>query len=138
MRRSGKFGAEDRPSLSSLYVAGIAPLSFSYEPGAYCRRSIGRPIGGRKMIVDLASRDWREGKIREWLLLLLRFAITREVADRSAVQTLASELDCVGLSSSAPSFFRRTSQEVCAAVLTANRPDRRRPLKTRIYCRHRV
>ena len=77
------------------------------------------------MIVERASRDWREKKIREWQLLLLRFAITREAADSSAVQALAEELDSVGLwwQPTAPSFFRRTSQEVCAAIQAAGAPQ---------------
>lgn len=65
--------------------------------------------------------DWRDRKIREWLLLLLRYAVTREAADRFAVLALADELDSVGVwwRPSAPSFFRRTSREVCAAIETA-------------------
>jgi hypothetical protein len=73
------------------------------------------------MILDATSRNWREKEIREWLLLLLRFAITREPADRTAVQSLAYELDKLGLSSTAPTFFRRTSEEVCAAIRAPRR-----------------
>lgn len=62
--------------------------------------------------------DWRDRKIREWLLVLLRFAVTRDLVDRSAALALADELDAIGLCwrPAAPSFFRRTSQEVCAAI----------------------
>jgi hypothetical protein len=77
------------------------------------------------MIVDFGSRDWRDKEIREWLLLLLRFAITREPADHTAVDALAKELDSVGLWSrpAAPSFFRRTSHEICAAIQAADGPQ---------------
>jgi len=84
------------------------------------------------MIVDIVSRNWREKKIRDWLLLLLRYAITCEAADRSAAQTFAHELDCVGLSSAAPSFFRRATQEICAALLTADRPQQAEVLRKHI------
>ena len=72
----------------------------------------------RKMTAEPSSRDWRDRKIREWLLLLLRFAVTREPADRFAVLSLAEELDSVGpwWRPAAPSFFQRTSEEVCAAI----------------------
>jgi hypothetical protein len=57
--------------------------------------------------------------IREWLLLLLRFAITREPADATAVVSIASDLDSLGLQPQqlAPTFFRRTSAEVCNAIV---------------------
>jgi len=76
------------------------------------------------MIVDPASQDWRDKKIREWQLLLLRFAIMREPADRSAVSAFAEELDSVGFSwrPATPSFFRRTSEEVCAAIKAEDTP----------------
>src|SRR5262249_2826261 len=70
------------------------------------------------------SQDWRERKIREWLLLLLRFAVTREIADRSMVSAAADELDSIGgrRRSDAPSFFQRTSRQVCDAILAADDP----------------
>ena len=69
--------------------------------------------------------DWRAARIREWLLLLLRFAVTREAKDRAAVYAMADEIDSVGLSwrPAAPSFFRRTSHELCEAIL-GNEPNR--------------
>jgi hypothetical protein len=65
------------------------------------------------------SEDWRERNIREWLLLILRFAITREPRDRFAVYAMADELDAVGLNwrPAAPRFFARTAGEVCDAIL---------------------
>jgi len=77
------------------------------------------------MIVDPTSRDWRDKKIREWQLRLLRFAITRESADQTAVLADAEELDSVGLwwRPTAPSFFGRTSEEVCAAIQAAGAPQ---------------
>lgn len=71
------------------------------------------------MVTRLDLHDWRDRKIREWLLLLLRFALTRELSDQSAALAMADELDAVGgrWSAAAPSFFRRTSREVCDAIL---------------------
>ena len=76
------------------------------------------------MIVDPTSRDWRDKKIREWQLLLLRFAITREPADQTAVLAHAEELDSVGVwwRPAGPSFFRRTSDEVCRAIKASGVP----------------
>jgi hypothetical protein len=63
--------------------------------------------------------DWRDRKVREWLLLLLRFAITREPSDRSAALAMADELDSLGVRwrPAAPRFFLTTSSEVCAAIV---------------------
>jgi hypothetical protein len=57
--------------------------------------------------------------VRAWLLLLLRFAVTREPADQSAALAMADELDSSGVRSrpAAPSFFVRASTEVCEAIL---------------------
>jgi hypothetical protein len=73
-------------------------------------------------MVELGSPDWHDRKVREWLLLLLRFAVTRERSDQSAVLAMADELDSSdgGWRPASPSFFLRTSNEVCAAILTVN------------------
>jgi hypothetical protein len=63
--------------------------------------------------------DWRERKIREWLLLMLRLAITRELRDRCAVFAMAGELDALGRywRPTPPRFFARTAGEVYDAIL---------------------
>jgi hypothetical protein len=50
--------------------------------------------------------------------LLLRFAITRDSLDAGAVLVVAHDIDTLGVQpgQSAPSFFRRTSDEVCKAI----------------------
>jgi hypothetical protein len=58
--------------------------------------------------------------VREWLLLLLRFAVTRQPADRSAVCAMAEQLDSLGTRrppDAAPRFFRPTSEEICQAIV---------------------
>src|SRR5687767_13477966 len=66
-----------------------------------------------------AIQDWRDRKVRQWLLLLLRFAISRELSDRSSALAMADELDSLGARwrPSAPGFFLRTSEQVCQAIL---------------------
>ena len=73
------------------------------------------------MVAEINAHDSCDGKIREWLLLLLRFAITREPADWSAALAMADELDSRDprWRPAAPSFFLRTSNEVCEAILAA-------------------
>jgi hypothetical protein len=67
------------------------------------------------MGAPFGSDALQERKIRDWLLLLLRFAVTRESGDRLAVLTAAHELDASG--PAAPRFFNRTTKEVCEAIL---------------------
>jgi hypothetical protein len=83
---------------------------------------------------QLGSQDWRASRIREWLLLLLRFAITRDPKDEAAVIAMADEMDALGLQwrPSAPSFFRRTSSEVCKMVIALDDPRRATILKRHI------
>jgi hypothetical protein len=71
------------------------------------------------MGAETASHDWRDRKVQEWLLLLLRFAVTREPSDRSAVLAMADELDSLGARwrPAAPTYFARTSNEVCELIL---------------------
>ena len=59
------------------------------------------------------------GLLRAWHLAILRFALTRENADRLGVFAIANEIDRLGrLGDIRPdfSFFRRTSAELCAAI----------------------
>jgi hypothetical protein len=74
------------------------------------------------MDAETGSHDWRGRKLREWLLLLLRFAVTREPSDRSAVLAMADELDSLGTRwrPVAPTFFLRTSFAICEAILGFN------------------
>jgi hypothetical protein len=79
-------------------------------------------------------QDWRDWKVREWLLLLLRFAITTDIRDQMAALAMAEEIDASGMRwrPSGPSFFSRSSQAVCAAILDMDNPGRRAVLKAHI------
>ena len=81
-------------------------------------RSQGGRLTSAKMVAEFGSHDWRDRKVREWLLLLLRFAITREPSHQWAALAMADELDSVGMRwrPAAPHFFLRTSGEVCEAI----------------------
>lgn len=81
-----------------------------------------------------SPQDWRAARIREWLLLLLRFAITRDAKDEAAALAVADEIDALGLHwrPSAPSFFRRTCREVCRAIAVPDDPKRAALLKQHI------
>jgi hypothetical protein len=80
------------------------------------------------------SEDWRAGRIREWLLLLLRFAITCDPNDKAAALALADEVDGLGQQwhQSAPRFFRRTTEEVCNAIIAPHNSRRTSVLKRHI------
>jgi hypothetical protein len=86
------------------------------------------------MVAASGSEYWCEQKIREWLLLLLRFAITREPSDRSAVLSVAYELDAPRRRSdpSTLCFSVRTSDEVCNAILGPDEERARAVLRTHL------
>jgi hypothetical protein len=70
----------------------------------------------------MASQDSAElhvRTLRAWHLAILRFAVTRDNADRLAVFAVAREIDGLGRSRQTPSFgfFRKTSSELCAAII---------------------
>lgn len=77
------------------------------------------------------AQDWAARQVREWLLLILRFAVTTDPKDLSATLALADEIDARGLEwrPSAPSFFRRTTNDVCRAITALDDPKRAAILK---------
>jgi hypothetical protein len=58
-------------------------------------------------------------RIREWLLGILRFAVTLEQCDRAAVMCLAAKMDRLGASTtqSGFSYFTRTSTKLCDCII---------------------
>jgi hypothetical protein len=61
--------------------------------------------------------------LRAWQLAILRFAVTLDNADRLAVLMIAAEIDGLGPRHDGKpdfTFFRRTSAELCAAILRPN------------------
>src|ERR1700682_6195381 len=75
------------------------------------------------MSLNLPGAEWRAKTLRAWQLAMLRFAVTLDNADRLAVMAIANEIDRLGPPQDGKpefSFFRRTSAELCAALLRPN------------------
>jgi hypothetical protein len=73
------------------------------------------------MSLSVPGAEWRAKTLRAWQLAILRFAVTLDNADRLAVLAIAGEIDRLGHDSKPDfSFFRRTSAELCAAIVTPN------------------
>src|SRR5664279_2205053 len=75
------------------------------------------------MSPNVSESDWNARTVRAWQLAILRFAVTLDNADRLAVMAIASEIDRMGPEQDGKpdfSFFRRTSAELCAAILQPN------------------
>ena len=69
------------------------------------------------------GKEWHAKTLRAWQLAILRFAVTLDNADRLAVMAIASEIDRLGPEQDGKpdfGFFRRTSAELCAAILQPN------------------
>lgn len=69
--------------------------------------------------------EWYAKTLRAWQLAILRFAVTLDNADRLAVLMIASEMDRLDPRQEGNPdfrFFRRTSAELCAAILRPNEP----------------
>jgi hypothetical protein len=75
------------------------------------------------MSSSVPGTEWRARTLRAWQLAMLRFAVTLDNADRLAVMAIASEIDRLGPQHDGKpdfGFFRRTSAELCAAILQPN------------------
>jgi hypothetical protein len=86
------------------------------------------------MSESIARDELRVRKVREWLLALLRFAITLEPADRSAVMSFANEMDLGPLEPprSSAGFFLRETAKICSAIVAVDGPKRASVLKGHI------
>lgn len=69
------------------------------------------------------AMEWYAGTLRAWHLAILRYAVTRDSADRLAVFRIALEIDSLEPRQDDRAdfdFFRRTSVELCTAILQPN------------------
>jgi hypothetical protein len=85
------------------------------------------------MIMEAPRAAWHAKTLRAWQLAILRFAVTLDDADRSAVIAIASEIDRLGPRHGGKTdfgYFHRTSAELCAAIL---RPNELSPALLRQY-----
>jgi hypothetical protein len=72
-----------------------------------------------------ATRDEVQAKkVGDWLLAILRFAVTLEQSDRTVVMTMAEKLDGAEYRFGSESFcfFAKTSSELCGAIVDRNDP----------------
>jgi len=78
------------------------------------------------MSVRLDDAEWRDRKIRDWLLAIVRFALTLDASDRQAVLAMAQEMDGLGYLPGRASFryFVRTSAAACGAIAHREDPGR--------------
>lgn len=77
------------------------------------------------MSSNVRGMEWYAKTLRAWQLAILRFAVTLDNADRLAVLMIASEMDRLDPRQEGNPdfrFFRRTSAELCAAILRPNEP----------------
>jgi hypothetical protein len=77
------------------------------------------------MSLNVHGVDWHAKTVRAWQLAVLRFAATLDNADRLAVLAIANEIDKLHPrhdGKSAFDFFRRTSAQLCAAILARDEP----------------
>jgi hypothetical protein len=120
----GRPAAAEPTGVYEIPMSYRANLSrFPMCKGAMAGGAVASPIHpSSTMARELRSPDSTELLVREWLLLLLRFAITRQPSDRSAVCAMAEQLDSPGqqVRPSAFRFFRRTSEEVCRAIVAGD------------------
>lgn len=72
---------------------------------------------------DVLARDER---VQDWLLAILRFAVTLQQADRAVVLAMAKDMDQSGsgVASTTFAFFTRTSAELCGAIADRDDPKR--------------
>jgi hypothetical protein len=75
---------------------------------------------------DMSDMFAQDKWVRDWLLAILRFAMTLEQADRAVVLAMAKDMDRSGLrvASTAFGFFARTSTEFCDAIADRHDPER--------------
>jgi hypothetical protein len=77
--------------------------------------------------------EWRSERIRNWLLAILRFAVTQDDPDRMCVLEMARKLDRQEPDGDPSfSFFARTSVEICNAIV-ANDDARRQAVLNRHF-----
>jgi hypothetical protein len=114
--------------LWNSYFTAVKSISFSYGWRLHLLhrgRDLGRRLTNGTMIAQFCSHDWRDRKVREWLLLLLRLAVTREATDQVTALAMADQLDSLGIGwkRAKPSFFVKTSIEVSNAILAVRDGD---------------
>ena len=83
-------------------------------------------LGPYGLISDSSATIEESRRIREWLLGILRFAVTLERPDQAAVICLAVEMDRLGATTTQSrfSYFTRTSIKLCYCILATHDLDK--------------
>lgn len=83
------------------------------------------PAGDSAPVGNAADEARQAENVRDWLLAILRYAVTLEQSDRAAVTTIAQDLDGAGSRRGRTGFcfFSRTSSEFCSAIANRNDPQ---------------
>lgn len=73
----------------------------------------------------MSRQEWPAQKLRDWLLAILRFAVTLDQADLATVQAIAIEMDRLGSHPDATTFafFAKSSAEFCHAIANKDDPN---------------
>lgn len=99
--------------------------------------SFGTTREGTLCMEDVATQEeWQSRKIKNWLLTLLRFAVTRDNTDRMCVLEAAREIDHQNRDpdDTSFSFFVRTSAEICNAIASQHDSNRQATLIRYFKC----
>ncbi len=88
------------------------------------------PLPGATGLQGAFAQDALDGMVQDWLFLVLRYAVSRESADRQAILELAGTMDALGKSreQDAFRFFRSQSERLCGAIAAPDTPGRRQML----------
>ncbi len=79
------------------------------------------------MTAKTTQGEWQSEAVSNWLLAMLRFAVTRSDADRICVLETAKQMDRAAGNPSF-SFFVRASAEICTAIATDDSAERQATL----------
>lgn len=68
--------------------------------------------------------------VQDWLFLMLRYVVSREIRDREAILELAAKMDTLGKDGEQEAFrfFRSYSERLCAAIAAPDTPGHRETL----------
>lgn len=80
---------------------------------------------------DDVEQNGQSRQVHDWALSIVRFAITRDEADKRAILRLADQMDGLGSLPGVSSFtfFRRTSRDLCRAIADPDDPERNAVLR---------
>jgi hypothetical protein len=80
---------------------------------------------GEAWVTRDAGEVWQAKQVGDWLVAILRFAITLDESDWQIASNIAEAIDRLGrVDGPSFSFFRRTTGELCHAIADTHDPNR--------------